>query len=590
VPTSRRRKPPPQRRSRAEREEDRRSRLIRNAHKLPVDPMKLAPIVERNPREFQALLTRRWADYRQRCMRERALLPQRAWNTIAAIPIVDTALTGLGSGWPEQPDLHTRESWPEHLRWAADGVANVARLCRFGQVYGAIVLARTQLERWTANVAHHHSIDQQPDESTSAWIARAWGVYSADHASAAQRSWELLSEWLHGRGVMATACSTAWTEQPAGTSSELPPELVTVLDQIWEATDLAFRQARGGTWLVANTPETAHILDPDDPRLRNLEMPDQPGVYAILQSEWHLPAYQERDDFARTLVPVDMIVPYTPFAETLVAAARGYRRYVGSARAQADAQNSANPRLGEDAVRERRARAIETARKAFDIERAALGDDFSPKQLGAKLFRFAAIAHAARMTAEWSAGAERAALLVAASALDSGWILWLEDTDQAMTCVRGIAEQTARARCWRVKTTAAAKLEAAHSPPSRWIEKAGWRRLSVLIRALGEFAHTTHRSEWGHARDTLIALNTGPHDPLATARGSILNAAAYMLADEVVERLMDKDPRLVEGFRAAVTLLDREDHAAMLEALLERGLATKLAQSAAVANDVGPTL
>jgi hypothetical protein len=575
VPSSRRRKPPPRRPSRAAREEARRDRMIRNAHKLPADPVKLAPMVERDYRQFQALLTRRWVDYRKRCMREPALLPEQAWNTIAAIPIVDAALSSVGSGWPEQPDMHSRQSWPDHLRWAADGVANVARLCRIGHVYGAIVLARTQLERWTANVAHQHDSEQEPGESTSDWMTRVWGVYSADDALGARRAWELLSEWLHGRGVMPAACSTAWTERP-GETAQIPTELVAVLAQIWEATDLAFRQARGGTWLVANAPETAHILDPDDPVLKNLEMPKRPGVYSMLQAEWQLPAYRERADFPQTLVPIDMIVPYTTFAAKLVGAALGYRGHVGSPRAQMAAQNSVNPRLGEDAVRERRARAIETARKAFDIERRALGEEFSPEGLAAKLFRFATIAHAARMTSAWVDGADRSALLVAASALDSAWVLWLEDTDQAMACVRGVAEQTARALCWRVKPSAAARLEAANSPPSRWIEKAGWRRLSVLIRALGEFAHTTHRSQLGQARDTLVALNTGPHDPLATARGSILNAAAYMLADEVAKRLFAKDPRLEDGFRAAVTLLEREDHAAMLEALLERGLAARL--------------
>ncbi len=116
-----------------------------------------------------------------------------------------------------------------------------------------------------------------------------------------------------------------------------------------------------------------------------------------------------------------------------------------------------------------------------------------------------------------------------------------------------------------------------HAPPSRWIEKAGWRRLSLLIRALGEFAHTTHRSEWGQARETLVSHNDGEHGPFATARGSVLNSAAYLLAAEVAERLGQKDPRLVDGFRKAVTLLDDEDHAAMLEALLERGLTAKQA-------------
>jgi hypothetical protein len=175
MPTSRSRKQAARRPSRAERDQERQGRAIRNAHNLPDDPVKLAGIVGRDPRQMGALLIRRWTDYRGCCLRESALLPQEAWNTIAAIPVVDAALSQVGCGWPEQPDLQGRVSWPENLRWGADGVANVARLCRFGHVFGAIVLARTQLERWSANVAHHHHIEQRDGESTGDWMARTWG-------------------------------------------------------------------------------------------------------------------------------------------------------------------------------------------------------------------------------------------------------------------------------------------------------------------------------------------------------------------------------------------------------------------------------
>jgi hypothetical protein len=64
-----------------------------------------------------------------------------------------------------------------------------------------------------------------------------------------------------------------------------------------------------------------------------------------------------------------------------------------------------------------------------------------------------------------------------------------------MPCVRGVLEQACRARAHRVKPARAARVEdmGAAAGPARWLEAAGWRRLAVLGRALGEFAHVSFR-------------------------------------------------------------------------------------------------
>jgi hypothetical protein len=231
--------------------------------------------------------------------------------------------------------------------------------------------------------------------------------------------------------------------------------------------------------LVVNAPDTAKITDPTDDRLVNVETPSLPGKFDILQADWHGPPYPERNDFAQMMAPVDIVLCNSDKARELMVRARDYRRYVASQRAGAYLQVAVNHRVGEDAVGERRARAVETARTAFEIEARVMRPEFDPRELAAKLFRFATIAHAARIVAEWTMGNDRNALLVAASALDSAWVLWLEDTDQAMTCVRGIAEQTARARCWRLKPAAAAKLESTSSPSQPMDRKS---RLATAVR------------------------------------------------------------------------------------------------------------
>jgi hypothetical protein len=142
--------------------------------------------------------------------------------------------------------------------------------------------------------------------------------------------------------------------------------------------------------------------------------------------------------------------------------------------------------------------------------------------VNAKLFRFIAIAQAARLAARWGSARDADAMRMAAAALDSAWTLWLEDTNQAMACVRAVLEHTAAARCWRLRPDSAQQLADRQAPPSRWIERAGWKRLSVLNQALGEFAHLAVRTEWGQARNTLLGHHgaDGEPDPELVARGA----------------------------------------------------------------------
>lgn len=166
-------------------------------------------------------------------------------------------------------------------------------------------------------------------------------------------------------------------------------------------------------------------------------------------------------------------------------------------------------------------------------------------------------------------------LRTAAAALQSAWWLWLEDTDDAMPCVRGVLEQTSRARAHRVKPARAARVEdtGAAASPARWLEAAGWKRLAVLGRALGEFAHVSFRARWSGARDALSAMQASsiPH-PDSTARGHALDAASCLLAHEVAVRLDQACPAVGSAFRARVTGLGIDHHERYVEELLQRSL------------------
>lgn len=83
------------------------------------------------------------------------------------------ALTRLGADpdrWPCDP----YGSWADHLRWGIDSVTATARLVFAGQIVGAAMLIRQQLERWTENLAHNARLYQNRGESRAEYITRVW--------------------------------------------------------------------------------------------------------------------------------------------------------------------------------------------------------------------------------------------------------------------------------------------------------------------------------------------------------------------------------------------------------------------------------
>jgi len=144
----------------------------------------------------------------------------------------------------------------------------------------------------------------------------------------------------------------------------------------------------------------------------------------------------------------------------------------------------------------------------------------------------------------------RAAAHTAASALRSAWWLWLEDDDRAMAAARCVLEQISRLRTWRLKPTKADRLEATQTPPQRWLEAAGWRRLGPLNLALGEFAHMVERSDWERGRAILTDIQVDADAGLApfTARGNALLLIEELAAREAAARLELAAPETSRAF------------------------------------------
>jgi hypothetical protein len=163
------------------------------------------------------------------------------------------------------------------------------------------------------------------------------------------------------------------------------------------------------------------------------------------------------------------------------------------------------------------------------------------------------------------------AFATSASALRSALWLWLEDDLRAMGCLRPVVDQLARMRTWRLKPEAAAKLEAnPQTTPRDWLEAAGWRRLTLLSRALGEYVHGTVEVAHNTARRALVSLQTSPDDPLSqlTGRTHALSALVHFVAVESGTWLRRIDPTVADAYWRVVRLDEKS---------AEKGLETLLA-------------
>jgi hypothetical protein len=90
----------------------------------------------------------------------------------------------------------------DHLAWGIDGVTSACRMLLLGQAFGAAVLARTQLERWTFNLAHGLGVEFAFGDLGKANMCTLWDVHHL-HVDIAE-TWNELSELLHGRGKYLT--------------------------------------------------------------------------------------------------------------------------------------------------------------------------------------------------------------------------------------------------------------------------------------------------------------------------------------------------------------------------------------------------
>jgi hypothetical protein len=459
---------------------------------------------------------------------------------------------------PGRPHFYGGPTWPDHLSWGLDSIAAAVRLILSLQPIGAGVITRTQLERWSSNLEFNGEISQERGEDTGAWFDRLWSQPDVQPPNGTTSVGDLfagISELLHARGSLMPL---VWldiadiTDAPSSEHVELleiiSDALVVSLSQIQTCLATA---AHDRSWdVLAQTIHAVRLVTPARGWLPDLRAFLWPMVPSFFQQ---------------------------PSVEgALGGTATGYRRVVSAFRTgqQPDEPSELWPVFG---FGNQRYRALTTAMRAYDNERELLGDRFDASGIGNLATEAVLAGEMAAMLAVWlrhdsNRRSTADAFAVCASGLRSAQWLWLEDDDRAMGCLRCVIEQLARARTWRLKPDRAARIEAEpKSTPRDWMEGAGWRRLNLLNRALGEFVHGSTRMDWNVARDALVALQDDAESEQArhTGRTHALTALIFMVSVECAAWVDRFGGDLGEAYRNVIRVDDVQADRAV-EALMNR--------------------
>lgn len=480
----------------------------------------------------EAIIARHNTRWENVLQSSRAMSDKAAETLHVAFPI-DVALWRLGVRFTEPPPSYFGE-WPEHLRWGVDSACQTERLAMACNVVGASAVARTQFERWSANRTTSNDLQPEEGTSTSAHYSYIWRFERPEQDTG--QIWSELSELLHGRGPLVAAAR--WDAVELADPSGLPAANGS-FDRVQMATQLALRQVLLCVADLMHEPLFPRGLKQQLVRLP-MSLPAEVTAANATPMLWPL-TLDVLTDWGRRIEQVGL-----PYLDDVKALAGG-----GSPRPRSYAERAL------DALMSRRSRAVTIARFAFESEKEQLGDAFDSESVARREFAYLLINETAGLLAKWSGEPKVSdALVVASCALRSAFWLWLEDDERSMMLTRTVLEQTARLRAWRLKPSGAAKFEARGERTSGrdWLELAGWRRLSVLNRALGEFAHASPESaRWSGAREALADLQEPDPEslsaPLHTARGAGLNQVAFAFGAELVARLQQDYPRLADALR-----------------------------------------
>ncbi|MFJ5191629.1 hypothetical protein ACIQCQ_05775 [Streptomyces sp. NPDC088394] len=519
-------------------------------------------------------------------------------SALLSFGFIDMALRELGATRDRHPADYG-EKWVDHLAWGADSAFVAARLIFSGQFVGASAVLRSQMERWTENLAYNYNVKHIPGESAAEFAARVWSLGHAKYPSAMREEtdrsvgaevstldfWEderkakglqgpsvvigkgyrvypgtlmeLLSEHLHGRGHFLEASR-------------------------WDACDLLNGEAtevvEASQWL-----SDVLMLNLRQIRVCLATLAREQGKPGLVPALFSLPERTYAGGAAPVPPSMFPLLPQTGLSpgvlEQMRMASFAYEEVMRGKRPAG--------RLFHDGEMvhlyfyERRARAGRWALKALGEEKSKLGERFNIDGLAGRDTENVLATEMAGLLSVWLGKTPQGdAAAMCASALRSAHWLWLEDDDRSMAAMRVVLEQCARLRVWTMKPEKAAKLEeSSTSTPKDWMNAAGWRRLAPLNRALGEFAHFHARIRRKGAWEILVGVQENGESPdsIYTARGHVLQTVTALVMLESVRSVARLSPVMENAFReiTAEIFSDASELQANLEAFLDRVMKLK---------------
>lgn len=422
-----------------------------------------------------------------------------------------------------------------------------------GGFVGAASIARAQIELWTLDLARRQNIKAEDDAAT--YMKKCWAPYGASPFPA----WSLLSEIIHGRepGLSAIEWDSEFLLECDLTKN--PPDRgtvagINVISTVSFAMDLVLLHVWSLVRSVAAEQSCAEVS----------------SLETLVR--WCAPALSNfRQLWVPALWQLDLDTLEHGAINTIKEVGASYQSRLASSPWPVSNQGE----LACLSLLSRRARAIETSERTFAAERRTLGPEFSPLRLHGKDVTKILVCEMAGLVSRWTATSGAKSLAIAASAMRSAYLFWLEDDPKSMACLRTVLESLARARAWRLKPHKAEKLDAAPdaTTPRDWVNEAGWRRLAVLLKSLGDFSHVserTNRTLEDAYRDLtrLQEWRPAPSSGVQTARGHTLEMLVYVMALEVVEWLALRSQPLAHAFETLLPFADKAE----LEQRVERWL------------------
>lgn len=432
-------------------------------------------------------------------------------------------------------------SWPDHLRFGVDSIHQSVRFLLAGQMIPAAIIARGQLERWTENRGFSLGLKRQDDESSLEYVERVWTFRPL---AAFKREPLRSSVEVHGRRIepratmrklLALIHGESFTEASMWGNERfqgLPPDAVGAAALISDALLLSFHQLSAciANWLEEECNEK-RLAD----TVRHMRPPNPDyGVQIPPQLIW----------------PANLLLLQTQNAEVVHRLGATYEAVLRGERPEGRLYHD-----GEMAVlcfAHYRSRCLSFAATGYARETELYGPRTHDHQLPYELPPVLTSEIAAALSSWLPADSpQRAAAAAVSDGLRGAYWLWLEDDQRAMGALRVVLEQISRLRVWRLKPQQAEKLED-NANVTRWLEKAGWRRLAPLNRALGEMSHFHGKVHWGAAFELLVQLNIGeavdeaPH----TARRHALQVVTRLASRELRDQVRNLDASVATALDA----------------------------------------